>query len=587
MKRVWLLFLLLCLFLLGGCGSNSVVSPSENADANKAFAIYTEEIFRSQATSDSLTLNYTLSHPENYGIETLPNGFSTNIATGSGAEIDTVYYENELARLHSFSREDLSFDMQILYDVLEDTLQQNLAFETFSSFSHTLNPTTGMQAQLPVLLAEFRMDSKEDLTQYFSLLKTMPAYFSYMASLEKEKISTNTLPCKETLQRTITQCQEFLSDSGTDILEDSFSHRLQSLDFLTEKEKQEAIATNKAYVKNYVKPAYTALIKELNTLLNSAPENGRLCSYPKGKEYYSCLVKSVTGSSRAIPQLKELMTQQLSTSYQTLLHYAKQDPSLFSSCLEPNSSTNTTKEILLSLSQKFTNDFPACDLGKIHIKSVDDSLEDYLSPAFYLTPPLDDESENTIYLNHAKRYQQDSLWNTLAHEGIPGHLYQNVYFNQKDQPPLRYLLNYSGYSEGWASYVEIYSYQYMDKSSAEIAILQNNMILSLCLYGLCDIGIHYDNWGISELQEFLSPYGYSDTDTAKSLYQLIVDDPASYLKYTVGYLELCQIKAQIKETLGSDYQEKLFHQYILDIGPAPFDTILSNFSTWFAQIGCN
>ncbi len=581
MKYMRYLFLIFCLFILGGCHWDSTTSSSENADANKAFSLYTEEIFRSQVTSDSLTLNYTLSHPENYGIQTLPQGFCAATKT------DSIYYENELARLHSFSRSDLSFDMQILYDTLEDTLQQNVTSESFSAFSHTLNPTTGIQAQLPILLAEFRFDSTEDLAQYFSLLKTMPTYFDYIASAEKEKISTKTLPCKETTRRTIQQCRDFLTTSGTQILDTSFSNRIQSLDFLSDEKKQKAIITNKSYIQQYVIPAYTNLISELETLLDAAPEIGNLCSYSKGKEYYSYLVKSLTGSSGSIPQLKQLMEHKLTTSYHILLKYAKENPSLFSSCMEPDSSARTTKEILLSLSKEFTKDFPACNLGKIHVKEVDDSLEDYLSPAFYLTPPLDDENENTIYLNNARHSPQESLWNTLAHEGIPGHLYQNVYFSQKNQPPLRYLLNYSGYSEGWASYVEIYSYQYTKKSAAEIDILQNNMIMSLCIYGLCDIGIHYENWGISELQNFLSPYGYSNADTAKSLYQIIVDDPASYLQYTVGYLELYQIKEEIKKQLGSDYSEKLFHQYILDVGPTSFDIISSNFSNWFAQIGCN
>ena len=70
-------------------------------------------------------------------------------------------------------------------------------------------------------------------------------------------------------------------------------------------------------------------------------------------------------------------------------------------------------------------------------------MEEYTSPAFYMVPAIDSYKENVIYVNQA---QTAELYPTLAHEGYPGHLYQNVYYAAKGEDPIRYILDYPGYS---------------------------------------------------------------------------------------------------------------------------------------------
>ena len=62
------------------------------------------------------------------------------------------------------------------------------------------------------------------------------------------------------------------------------------------------------------------------------------------------------------------------------------------------------------------------------MRYVDKSLEEHLSPAFYLIPPIDDYKSNVVYINNSQ-VDNNRLFTTLAHEGYPGHLYQTTYFN--------------------------------------------------------------------------------------------------------------------------------------------------------------
>lgn len=555
--------LLMMVFILAGC------VPARNTADNPDFTAFTEELFRNEANSDSLTLNYTLSHPENYGITNLPSGFhsfSYEDLKASGLSL-----ENLLASMErTYDRDSLSLKQQILYDILCDTLQSDIQDAGYAAFSGALGPTTGIQAQLPVLLAEFRIGDKGDLEQYFSLLTTVPDYFHSLLALEQKKKELGTLSSRTSLEHIISQCQEFLQTNGFSVLTTTFDKKIMSFSFLSEDEKKRNISRHNDCIRQYLSPAYQDLVNGLTELLASAGEDGSLSSRPEGSSYYSHLVRRITGSSLSLDELEKIMAEKLGTAQKTLMDYAKKDPSLFSSCQNYVSNYSSPDSILSALRERITTDFPQMADSTYEIKYVDKALEDYLSPAFYLTPPLDDSRTNVIYINNSSRFDASSLFNTLAHEGYPGHLYQTCYMHNKNLPKLRYLLDYGGYTEGWATYAEIYSYKYTGASKDEIGILRNNMIVSLCLYGLCDIGVHAHGWNREELLSFLNRYGSWNSDTADSVYDAVADEPASYLKYTVGYLEFMRLKEKMKEELGDTYSEKTFHTYVLDMGPAPF-----------------
>lgn len=579
-----LISLILCfLFLLSSCSL-----PSQNSTDKKDFSSFTEELFKSYCTSDSLSLNYTLSQPEKYGITSLPAGFPS--FTLSDLEQSGLVAENRLQTLSSFQKDNLSFEQQILYDTLEESLQLEKEGQSFLNFSTALGPTTGIQAQLPVLLSEFRIENKSDLQQYFLLLQTVPDYFSSLLSLEKEKSRKGTLASRQTLENIIAQCETFLHENSGKkekaLLCTTFQTKISSVSFLSEPEKNDAINKNSHYVTTYIYPAYTSLINGLKELLSYAGNDGALCRYPDGTSYYLYLVKETTGSSRSLSELESHMKDKLNSAKQNLTNYAVKDPSLFSSCTDYTTKYHSPNEILDTLKEKIQKDFPVSPDSSYQVKYVDEALEEFLSPAFYLTPPVDDSRSNVIYINGSDKYDTSSLFNTLAHEGYPGHLYQTCYMHEKNLPLLRYLLNFDGYTEGWATYAEIYSYKYTGSTKDEIGILRNNMIQTLCLYGLCDIGVHAHGWDRKDLLSFINQYGNYSEETANSLYSAVVDEPASYLKYTVGYLEFDRLKKIFKEKTGTSYEEKRFHTYILDMGPCSFSLLEKYISPWLTQNGC-
>ena len=225
------------------------------------------------------------------------------------------------------------------------------------------------------------------------------------------------------------------------------------------------------------------------------------------------------------------------------------------------------------LKEQTLKDFPQLPECSYTLKDVPKALELSLSPAFYLTSPIDDSSQNVIYINRNPIYDNQPLYNTIAHEGYPGHLYQNVFFGATAPDKVRSLLSFPGYAEGYATYAEHLSYHYMGLDTDAASILQLSSSVTLGIYASLDLGIHYEGWSREQAENFLYKYGIQSSETAGEIYHAIVAEPTSYLKYYVGYMEFLTLRQKAEKQWGKDFTEKRFHQYILEMGDAPFSVL--------------
>ena len=159
-------------------------------------------------------------------------------------------------------------------------------------------------------------------------------------------------------------------------------------------------------------------------------------------------------------------------------------------------------------------------------------------------------------------------------------MYQTLYYAQTDPDPVRYLFSSGGYVEGWATYIENYAYQYAPVDYSTGQYLALNRSFYLCLYSLLDICIHYYGWTDTQVGEYLGLLGISDENSQKEIYQILIEDPANYLKYCLGSLTIQDLKADMENLLNKDFDVSLFHKAFLETGPAPFPIIEKYISTF-------
>lgn len=541
------------------------VFASQKTD--REFDSYTRSLFVSQLSGSTLSLHYTLADPAAWDLD------RQEVSLGSAVAEDPAalrsFLENSRSLLESFPYESLSRENQLTYDILHLFFDTELSAENEYILAEVLSPALGIQAQLPSLLAEYTLRSEKDVIDYLNLLQDIPSYFETIIDFEKEKADRGYFMSDATADRIIDQCSDFISSGDNNYLNAVFSENLEQVPGLDETQKENSLRLHRDAVKHYVLPAYENLISALTSLKGSGTNENGLYYLSGGRAYYTYLLKSSCGIYDSVEELQTRLANQLLADYKEIRAILEEDPSLAASLLQENSQSGRTPEqILSSLQEQIKKDFPEISDVAYEVKYIHEDLKEHLSPAFYLTPPIDTGSPNLIYLNPDSRLRGIELYTTLAHEGFPGHLYQSQFFLSKDHPAVRHTLNMGGYVEGWATYIESYAYLYGSENQQLGRLHWLNRAMNLCLYSLLDIGIHYYGWTCEKAAKYLENFGVSDRAVCREIFQIIVEDPANYLKYYGGCLKFMDLKEEASRQ--EDFHPIDFHEKVLETGPCQF-----------------
>ena len=235
---------------------------------------------------------------------------------------------------------------------------------------------------------------------------------------------------------------------------------------------------------------------------------------------------------------------------------------------------SSVEETLDYLGEAMLQDFPATENLTCQIRPVDESMKDNFSPAAYLKSRIDKPlgSPQMIYING--EYSTD-LVSTIAHEGYPGHMYQNTYFQNLQLPTIRYMIDYNGYSEGWATYVENSSYKYATEDRELAELYSYNDRYTQCVIALADIGLHYDGWNYDQFAAFLKTYfgDEMDDEVLRSQFYLNLETPTNYLQYYLTGMAYQDLYDGAEEQLGERFSPVEFNRVLLETGPASLDIL--------------
>lgn len=566
----------------------------------RKFYTVCEKLFQEEMLANTLNMHYTLAYPENYGIEEynaiLP-AYSKTDRAESGAALNKLLLSYKELDSSKLSPKD-AYTLELLLSYL--TLSHQMS--SYSYYEEPLSPSSGMQSQLPILLAEYTFRCKRDVEDYLKLLDQTDTYFEGLLVFEQEKAAEGLLMSATSLDKVIEQCDTILTqkelDAGTHFLQTTFLERLQELlaeGLITGEEIAHYQAQNDRLLYTVMLPAYETLGDGLLILKDEDRTLQGLAATKAGKEYYRLLLTAETGSYRDMKDIEKMLLAKLEQEYDNLVTLLSQYTTTTLSDAQSNLNNNfpyeNAAEMITHLTTCMNEDFPSLTketdtAPTVHVKNVSESLEEYCAPAFYLTPPLDDTDSNVIYINQKNSPCGLELYTTLAHEGYPGHMYQSVYSNnqlsKQDSGTVRQLLWYGGYLEGWALYVEFMSYDYASKLMEEaglstqaeyIQIEKCNRSLQLCLYSLLDLMIHYENASYSQVHKTLANFGISSPESTAAIYEYIVEEPANYPKYYLGYLEILALREEAKALWGNSYSDYAFHEFFLENGPADFNNL--------------
>lgn len=558
------LLVILISFLSGNAFWNSLHAES----SDRQFRTFTRRLFQTEVSANTISLHYTLRSPSDYGIADIPATYGSLSSDPVAAKASV---RNVLSSLQEFDPGTLSSENALTFKILDTYLENASTGTDYLLYQEPLGPVSGIHTQLPVLLSEYSFYDTQDVETYLALLKETPAYFDSVIRFEQKKAASGLFMPDYQVDSVLDTCQSFIDMGKENYLVSTFDERIASLDLLPENKKDSFRKENMELVTEEIYPAYQNLITAIKSLKGKGTNEQGLSHFPYGKKYYEYPVRQTTGCNESVSRLRLMTRAQILedlNAMQKVLFPA--DAALTQASVLEQTPPDS---MLDDLRSKITDTFPEIPDVDFQVKYVPESMQDYLSPAFYMIPAIDNLTENVIYINNGQTASGLNLYTTLAHEGYPGHLYQTVYFSASEPDPIRSILDFGGYVEGWATYAEMMSYYLAPLSKTEASLLQKNSSVILGLYALADMGIHYDGWSVTDTVRFFSDYGINDANAVQSVYELIIGSPANYLKYYIGYLKFYELKKEMADALGNQFSQKEFHRAVLDVGPAPFEIV--------------
>lgn len=599
LRKVKYVFLWILLIVGAICLPSCNYEPTEKLDPS-TFDTFASNVFQLVMGGDDMSSNYLFEHPENYGLEKTEARLpipSANSLTG------TVLLNFAFLPLKQYDYNELNFDQQMTYLVISDLIEyinETVGMDYLKA--DYLGSYLGYQAQLPLLLVEYNLKDETDILNYLKYLELIPSTFKEYVEFEKLKADNKYGMPNFVIDKVIDQCDSFIEEVNSvmkpHFMVEMFNNKIDTLAFLTDEQKNNYKKQNYDLVHGAVVEGYAYVRDNLNVVYDRAVNNMGLAHYVTekgakiGQLYYEALFKRATGYDMEIPNAIEYLQSKIDAKLVEYITMARNDETLIERASSTQLMNKTPEEQLKWYQEVIYNDFPSLDIIEMPhttIRYIDPSMEDHFSPAAYMVSAIDNYTDEFIYLNNKSIHETDNegnlvldynyLYTTLAHEGFPGHMYQNIYFKNTESNLLRKVLKSSGYVEGWATYAELYSYNFLKGTYDEdvLKFLRLNDEINGMLTARLDMGIHYEGWTMDEAEAYLGTYMPAYDKTSPSyqaglitkIYQQLVEVPTNSQKYFFTYLKLADLYDYASSKGGSTFNPVDFHQIILDCGPVP------------------
>ena len=569
-------FILLSGTILFGCGQAS----TQTSLKQKKFDRFLNSCFREYAAENTVTLHFKLSNPSAYGIKP-PVSPTYGDFSSDTLKKNCSRSKELLQKLYTFPTSSLTKKQKLTWQIFQDYLNESIMNEKYILYSSPLG-TNGLQSEIPVTLSEYRLDNEKDIKDYLSLVNQVPELFTQILDFEQERRNAGLISPSFVISDTIDQIDQFLNASEeNNPLIQSFEDRLTEVESLSKDQKASYIANNRLLVSDKVFPAYKSLKTSLQSYTNELKNTSskeRLCEYKNGRDYYKFLLMSNVGTDFSPEDCITILESQLKNTVKDISSLTAKNKDLYTEYLSATPALSAPKEIMNTLKNDSLIDFPEIKNISCQLKNVPDALSGTSACAFYLVPPIDSTKDNIIYINKS-RVDSNELFSTLAHEGYPGHLYQTNYFLTTNPSPLRTFLHCAGYDEGWGTYAQLYSYNFIEFKNVDEQttkqlrqLYRDNDLLSLSLSSLCDLYVNYKNYDENALANYLQTYGI-DKDGAQNLYRYVIENPTTYLSYSIGCYELDQLKQTMADSLGKAFKISDFHEAVLNVGSCNFSIL--------------
>lgn len=576
-KKITLLMLSAVMaFSFTGC------SKKDSGEEQKKFDEFMKQEFVESMEQSYPNTHIILENPKDYRVDTS----KTKVQIDKELNETTMKENKELNEksakaFKEFDRDTLSDEQKETYDIysymLDYTTEMNDS--KFDYMSMPLESMTGMHTQLPTLFSDWTLRNEQDVKDVITLMKSVRPYMDSILAYTKKQEEKGTLMLD--IKSVKEYCEKVVKEDVNSSVLTGLNESIDNLKLGNDKTKQYKAELKKAF-QEYFLPAYSDIIKTMKELDSSKNNTLGLSHMKNGKEYYELLFKQATGTDKSIEDIKKELNSMSRSSLLAVQSVISKNKNLYDEYVNGKIKTKYKdfESMLKDLDKDIKDDFPSVGTLNYRIRPIGEDLASGGVAAYFNIPALDGTTPKQIRVNmleDALNVQSLETFSTVAHEGIPGHMYQIAYAYKNVKDPWRNsMASFLGYTEGYATYTELYALKYLDGVSADAVKLQQNMVVYQdCLIALADIGIHYEGWTKEDLSNFLEENGLGVSDVS-DFYNQLQANPTAFLSYYVGYVQIANLKKDAQEELKDKFNDRDFHEAILKSGAAPFHVVEEN-----------
>ena len=576
-KKITLLMLSAVMaFSFTGC------SKKDSGEEQKKFDEFMKQEFVESMEQSYPNTHIILENPKDYGVDTS----KTKVQIDKELNETTMKENKELNEksakaFKEFDRDTLSDEQKETYDIysymLDYTTEMNDS--KFDYMSMPLESMTGMHTQLPTLFSDWTLRNEQDVKDVITLMKSVRPYMDSILAYTKKQEEKGTLMLD--IKSVKEYCEKVVKEDVNSSVLTGLNESIDNLKLGDDKTKQYKAELKKAF-QEYFLPAYSDIIKTMKELDSSKNNTLGLSHMKNGKEYYELLFKQATGTDKSIEDIKKELNSMSRSSLLAVQSVISKNKNLYDEYVNGKIKTKYKdfESMLKDLDKDIKDDFPSVGTLNYRIRPIGEDLASGGVAAYFNIPALDGTTPKQIRVNmleDALNVQSLETFSTVAHEGIPGHMYQIAYAYKNVKDPWRNsMASFLGYTEGYATYTELYALKYLDGVSADAVKLQQNMVVYQDgLIALADIGIHYEGWTKEDLSNFLEENGLGVSDVS-DFYNQLQANPTAFLSYYVGYVQIANLKKDAQEELKDKFNDRDFHEAILKSGAAPFHVVEEN-----------
>jgi uncharacterized protein (DUF885 family) len=506
---------------------------------------------------------------------------------------------DERAALASIDRARLTPSEQVNYDLALWRVEQGIEGERFHPEYMLVHQLSGIQQDLPALLASMPTRSVQDWENRLARLRQVPRVVDQTLALLDQGLKAGITPPKVTLRDVPGQFESLLTEdpAKSPVLEtfQQIPDAIPTAD--RERLQREAVQVFRSQVAPALRKLHDYLLR---TYIPGARETIAMSDLPDGRDWYAYEVKNATTTDLTPEQIHQIglaevkrirrkMDELIASTgfrgtFQEFCQFLRTDPRFFWD--KPEDMLRGYRDIVKRIDPELVKLFGRLPRLPYGVMEVPASAAKSQTTGYYANGSLAAGrpgwfNVNTYDLKSRPKWEMEAL---ASHESVPGHhIMYALLEEQGELPDWRKRDVYPAMSEGWALYAESLGGEiglYKDPYS-RFGQLTYEMWRALRL--VVDTGLHVKGWTRQQAIDYCKVNSArTDHDIEVEIDRYIVW-PGGAVCYKIGELKIKELRAWAQKELGPRFDLRAFHDQLLGHGQLPLALLEKSVKAWVAE----